>query len=82
MFIQDKTFLDTNTYDLEKNYEHSISNLLFIVQKVNELANNEKTDELLSICKQLSTYTKDVIECKEKRNKFDKRVQELYNGGN
>lgn len=77
-----KEYLDTNTHDLAANYERSVSNLLFVAQKINEMAKNENVDDLIAICKQLDVYTSIVEKCKAQRDEFEKKIQKLYKGEN
>lgn len=64
--------LDKEFNDLEDKYEHSVNNLLFITQKINEMAKNKQVDDLINICKQLDNYISGVIDSREQKLNYIK----------
>lgn len=56
--------------ELREEYEKSIKNLLFITQKISNIANSDQTDSLLITCQNLNKYVDDVFKSQEKVEQY------------
>lgn len=56
--------------ELKEEYEKSIKNLLFITQKISNIANSEQTDSLLITCQNLNKYVNDVLKSQAKVEQY------------